>query len=89
MNSSTSSVDSDKEFDYQIKLILELAQKAATLIQASIASSLRTRRANIPGDRVEANERLMRDYFGENSTYRPDAFRRRFRMSSELFKRTV
>ena len=93
MNSSTpsssSSVDSDEEFDHQVKLILELAQEAATLIQASTASSLRTWRANIPRDRAEANEWLMRDYFCENPTYGPDAFRRRYRMSRELFKRIV
>ena len=87
--SSSSSVDFDEEFDHQVKLILELDQEAATLIQASTASSSRTRRANIPRDRVEANERLMRDYFCENPTYGPDAFRRRFMMSRELFKRIV
>ena len=31
----------------------------------------------------------MRDYFSENPTYGPDAFRRRFMMSKELFKRIV
>jgi len=66
-----------------------LAQEGATLIQASTASSSSTRRANIPRDRVEANKRLMRDYFGENPTYGLDAFRRRFRMSRELFERIV
>ena len=78
-SSSSSSVDSDEEFDHQVKLILELAQEAATLIQASTASLSKTRRTNIPRDRVEANERLMRDYFGENLTYGADAFRRQFR----------
>ena len=90
-NTSSSSVDSDEEIDMQIQVILELAQEAVTLIHASTTSLSRTRRGrrNIPRDRVEANERLMRDYFGEDPTYSPDVFRRRFRMSRELFKQIV
>ena len=88
-SSSSGSVDSDDEFDQQIHGILELAKEAVTLIQATTASSSRNRRANIPRSRVEANERLMRDYFGGNPIYGSDMFRRRFRMSRELFERIV
>ena len=88
-SSSSGSVDSDDEFDQQIHGILELAKEAVTLIQGSMASSSRSRRPNIPRSRVEANERLMRDYFGGNPNYGSELFRRRFRMSRELFERIV
>ena len=88
-SSSSGSVDFDDEFDQQIHGILELAKEAVTLIQGSTTSSSRSRRANIPRSRVEANERLMRDYFGGNPIYGSDMFRRRFRMPRELFKRRV
>nr|XP_043618970.1 uncharacterized protein LOC122590855 [Erigeron canadensis] len=35
--------------------------------------------------RVEANDRLMRNYFSENPTYNERLFRQRFRMSKRLF----
>ena len=37
-------------------------------------------------ERIEGHNRLMRNYFVENPTYPESYFRRRFRMSIELFK---
>ncbi|XP_047938242.1 uncharacterized protein LOC125185822 [Salvia hispanica] len=36
-------------------------------------------------DHAGADQRLMEDYFGDNSRYPPEIFRRRFRMSQRLF----
>ena len=47
-----------------------------------------TRRA-INRNRVAAHQRLMDDYFSENPLYGEEIFRRRFRMSKELFLRIV
>uniref|UniRef100_A0A453CWJ5 Uncharacterized protein n=1 Tax=Aegilops tauschii subsp. strangulata TaxID=200361 RepID=A0A453CWJ5_AEGTS len=38
-------------------------------------------------DRIDAHNRLMRNYFAENTTYPESYFWRHFRMSIELFKR--
>ena len=38
-------------------------------------------------ERIDAHNRLMRNYFVENPTYPESYFRRRFRMSTELFRR--
>ena len=44
-------------------------------------------RQKIWRDRIDAHNRLMRHYFVENPTYPESYFRRRFRMSTELFRR--
>ena len=44
-------------------------------------------RQKIWRDRIDAHNRLMRHYFMENPTYPESYFRRRFRMSTELFRR--
>ena len=44
-------------------------------------------RQKIWRDRIDAHNRLMRHYFVENPTYPESYFRRRFRMSIELFGR--
>ena len=44
-------------------------------------------RRKIWRDRIDAHNRLMRHYFVENPTYPESYFRRRFRMSTELFRR--
>ena len=38
---------------------------------------------------VEANEALLQDYFVENAVFTPEIFRRRFKMSKELFEQIV
>jgi hypothetical protein len=47
------------------------------------------RRNYIVRDRVNVNERLMADYFCEAPLYGPTMFRRRFRMSKEIFLQLV
>ncbi|XP_010412511.1 PREDICTED: uncharacterized protein LOC104698817 [Camelina sativa] len=44
------------------------------------------RRVQINRDREEDHTRLWNDYFGENPTYTPAMFRRRFRMNTPLFE---
>ena len=44
-------------------------------------------RQKIWRDRIDAHNRLMRHYFVENPTYPESYFHRRFRMSTELFRR--
>ena len=74
-----------------MSIFLGLVEKAANLIYDSTISSSTTqpRPGNIERDRVAANEGLLQDYFGPNSVYTPDTFRRRCRMSRELFERIV
>lgn len=49
----------------------------------------RKRRPNIDRSAHQGSVRLVADYFAENPTYTSDQFRRRFRMSRELFLRVV
>ncbi|KAJ9548945.1 hypothetical protein OSB04_021488 [Centaurea solstitialis] len=67
------------------------AQIFAHLVQqANASSSIRRSKApNIDRGRVEANARLMADYFDDNPTYPEKTFKRRFRMSRNLFIRIV
>ena len=44
-------------------------------------------RQKIWRDKIDADNRLMRHYFVENPTYLESYFRRRFRMSTGLFRR--
>ncbi|XP_010501853.1 PREDICTED: uncharacterized protein LOC104779170 [Camelina sativa] len=46
-------------------------------------------RVHINRDREEGHTWLWNDYFGENPTYTPAMFRRRFRMNKPLFERIV
>ncbi|XP_074271416.1 uncharacterized protein LOC141595350 [Silene latifolia] len=46
-------------------------------------------RQSIIRDRKEAHERLVKDYFAENSLYPPQIFRRRFRVHKYLFLHVV
>ncbi|KAI4973986.1 hypothetical protein ZWY2020_041767 [Hordeum vulgare] len=43
-------------------------------------------REKIWRDRIDAHNKLMKNYFVENPTYPESYFRRRFRMSTDLFK---
>nr|XP_019535679.2 uncharacterized protein LOC109407121 [Aedes albopictus] len=49
----------------------------------------RQRRPNIDRSAEEGAQRLIADYFADNPTYSSAQFRRRFRMSRELFRRIV
>ena len=44
-------------------------------------------RQKIWRDKIDADNRLMRHYFVDNPVYPESYFRRRFRMSTELFRR--
>src|SRR5581483_4889320 len=64
----------------------------AMLVQQANASSSsipRSRAPNIDRGRVEGNARLMADYFDDNPTYPEKMFKRRFRVSKNLFIRIM
>ncbi|GJS40100.1 hypothetical protein Tco_0565143 [Tanacetum coccineum] len=55
-------------------------------------SGIKRTRTYIARDRVEAEQRLLEDYFGNDDTplkYPEENFRRRYRMSSTLFAKIV
>ncbi|GJX45784.1 ALP1-like protein isoform X1 [Tanacetum coccineum] len=60
--------------------------------ESSVGNSERLSRRYIPREREVAEEKLRRDYFGDENTppiYPEEYFRRRYRMSSRLFKKIV
>ncbi|GKA24861.1 ALP1-like protein isoform X1 [Tanacetum coccineum] len=60
--------------------------------ESSVGNSERISRRYIPREREVAEEKLRRDYFGDENTppiYPEEYFRRRYRMSSRLFKKIV
>ncbi|XP_076921662.1 uncharacterized protein LOC143583162 [Bidens hawaiensis] len=58
---------------------------ANTIVSGSTSSSLPRRRSYIFQDRIEANDRLMKDYFNDTPTFNDAMFQRRYRMSKRLF----
>ena len=83
----TSSFDSsDKEFDLQeaedLAIILSMQINKRPKHGGSVFGHQKLWR-----ERIKGHNRLMRNYFVENPTYPKSYFRRRFRMSIELFKR--
>ncbi|KAJ9566885.1 hypothetical protein OSB04_002851 [Centaurea solstitialis] len=80
----SSSTDTDEDWEQDAQIFAHLVQ------QANASSSIRRSKApNIDRGRVEANARLMADYFDDNPTYPEKTFKRRFRMSRNLFTRIV
>ncbi|KAJ9564255.1 hypothetical protein OSB04_000221 [Centaurea solstitialis] len=80
----SSSTDTDEDWEQDAQIFAHLVQ------QANASSSIpRSKAPNIDRGRVEANARLMADYFDENPTYPEKTFKRRFRMSRNLFTRIV
>ncbi|KAJ9560123.1 hypothetical protein OSB04_005283 [Centaurea solstitialis] len=80
----SSSTDTDEDWEQDAQIFAHLVQ------QANASSSIRRSKApNIDRGRVEANARLMADYFDDNPTYPEKTFKRRFRMSRNLFIRIV
>ena len=73
--------------------LLELALKLRHIRQESRASSSsrrpRKRKRLVKRDRQEANDRLYKDYFAEDSIYNETHFRCRFCMRRHLFLRIV
>jgi hypothetical protein len=47
------------------------------------------RRPNLQRDRLAGHERIYRDYFADEPVFGPELFRRRYRMSRELFLRIM
>nr|XP_043639413.1 protein ALP1-like [Erigeron canadensis] len=91
MDSDDSSGSSNESADYEERVQNVLLQ-AAELIRRQIdeqPASVIRRRVPVDRDRIEAHARLMHDYFAEERRYPPRLFRRRFRMSKNLFERIV
>ncbi|KAJ9554748.1 hypothetical protein OSB04_009362 [Centaurea solstitialis] len=81
---SSSSTDTDEDWERDAQMFAMFVQQATT------SSSIpRSRAPNIDRGRVEANARLMADYFCDYPTYTDDMFKRRFRMRKDLFLRIV
>ncbi|XP_071699380.1 uncharacterized protein [Rutidosis leptorrhynchoides] len=53
------------------------------------AQSSRRKRRYIHRDRVEAHNRLMKDYFVQDPKYPPEYFKRRYRMSQSLLEKII
>ena len=89
LNSSlqmSSSYDSfDEEFDLQeeedLAMVLAMHINKKPKHGGSVFG-----RQKLWKERIDAHNRLMRNYFAENPTYPESYFRRRFRMSIKLFK---
>ncbi|KAJ9543668.1 hypothetical protein OSB04_023375 [Centaurea solstitialis] len=76
----SSSTDTDEDWEQDAQMFAHLVQ------QANASSSIpRSKALNI--DR--GNARLIADYFSDNPTYPEEMFKRRFRMSRNLFTRIV
>jgi len=78
------------------KRALEVITKLTQVTQEMMASSSsrarrrqRKKRSFIKRNREEAQERLFKDYFVEDSVYNDTHFRRRFRMRRHLFLRII
>ncbi|XP_038725609.1 uncharacterized protein LOC120016766 [Tripterygium wilfordii] len=80
-NSSSSSSSDD---DVEDILLLE-AERLSLEMSRGLTS--RDRRLYINRGSIQGHNRLFNDYFAENPVYPHDRFRRRFRMSRDLFLR--
>ncbi|XP_076952996.1 uncharacterized protein LOC143626964 [Bidens hawaiensis] len=74
--------DSDSGDDIIFSAILDAAR---VLVEHCESSQPLTRRPHRQRDRVGAHERLMQDYFSSDATFNAEQFRRRFRMTRQLF----
>ncbi|XP_071735992.1 uncharacterized protein [Rutidosis leptorrhynchoides] len=83
-------VDDDSSDD---EMLLSVMRSCAEELdrEAGEGSSQRPRRARIynPRDRESAVVRLHRDYFAEQPTFPDHKFKRRYRMSPQLFERII
>ncbi|KAL8217628.1 hypothetical protein R6Q57_021001 [Mikania cordata] len=66
--------------------LIEAAQLTLDIIR-QVERSIMSRRARINRDRLGVHARLVDDYFSESPKYPKHLFRRRFRMSRNLFSR--
>ena len=79
-NSSEEEFDMEEEEDLAIIVAMHINKKPKH--GGSVMG-----RQKIWRDKIDADNRLMRHYFVKNPTYPESYFRRRFRMSTELFRR--
>jgi len=79
----TGSGEYDDAVDCAVAMAVNLATRAAA--EEGEPEPAFRRRVVLVRRRVEAQERLMRDYFVDEPTYNPRQFRRRFRMQKGLF----
>ncbi|XP_024004777.1 uncharacterized protein LOC112081941 [Eutrema salsugineum] len=88
---SSSNNGLDDSFDDLIDDIID--QKCDDLFDAVLdrhtAAKQKKKRAYIEREREQGHIRLWNDYFCEGATYPPHIFRRRFRMTKDLFLRIV
>ncbi|KAD4179481.1 hypothetical protein E3N88_28072 [Mikania micrantha] len=77
----------DDDFSEGEEFLIEAAQLTLDIIRQQVERHVLTRRARINRDRLGAHERLVEDYFSENPKYPEHLFRRRFRMSRNIFSR--
>ncbi|XP_076958675.1 uncharacterized protein LOC143634498 [Bidens hawaiensis] len=78
------------DFDSGDEVIFSAILDAArVLVEHCESSQPLTRRPHRQRDRVGAHERLMQDYFSPDATFDAEQFRRRFRMTRQLFLRIV
>ena len=82
---SSSYDSSEEEFDMEEEE--DLAMILAMHIKKPKHGGSVMGRQKIWRDRIDAHNRLIRHYFAENPIYPESYFRRRFRMSTELFRR--
>ena len=80
----------NEEFDtYMSREVNRLIQRALQQQQPAVPRPIVHRRAVVDRDHVAAHQRLYEDYFAPEPRFGANLFRRRFRMSRELFMRIV
>ncbi|XP_076914575.1 uncharacterized protein LOC143573635 [Bidens hawaiensis] len=83
-------IDDISNSDLEDEAIFSAVLEAARLVVQNCESSQPLeRRPHLQRDRVGAHDRLMKDYFSPDATFDSERFRRRFRMSHQLFLRIV
>ena len=96
-NAGGSGKDAEEEFEWQVLEELEAytTREAERLLERALQPRVPRprpvvhRRAVTDRDHVAAHQRLYDDYFAEQPRFGDNLFRRRFRMSRELFMRIV
>ncbi|XP_076893106.1 uncharacterized protein LOC143545032 [Bidens hawaiensis] len=78
--------NSDSEDEAIFSAVLEAAR---LVVQHCESSQPLKRRPHLQRDSVGAHDHLMKDYFSPDTTFDSERFRRRFRMSRQLFLRIV
>ncbi|XP_076896854.1 uncharacterized protein LOC143549981 [Bidens hawaiensis] len=83
-------IDDISNSDSEDEAIFSAVVEAARLVVQNYESSQPLeRRPHLQRDRVGAHDRLMKDYFSSDASFDSERFRRRFRMSRQLFLRIL